>query len=509
METGTLISLALYLIAMLGIGVYGYFKSTSDLSDYMLGGRRLGPGVTALSAGASDMSGWMLMGLPGAFYVAGFSEVWLAIGLVVGAYVNYRVVAPRLRLYTYMAKDSITIPDFFENRFADTSRLLRLVSAIVIIIFFTLYTSSGLVAGGTLFENAFGMDYHWGLILTAGVVVAYTLIGGFLAVSMTDFVQGCIMFIALIMVPVAAFMILGGTEPVTTEVAKLNPAMLDPFYGATFLGVISLLAWGLGYFGQPHIIVRFMAIRSVRDFKVARRIGMTWMTVAIIGAMLTGLAGAAYVQVEGTSLLGNPYMNVDGSLANAETIFIVLSQILFHPLVGGFLLAAILAAIMSTISSQLLVTSSALTQDFYKSFLQKDASDKVQVAVGRISVFAVAVVAIGLSWVPRDTILGLVGNAWAGFGAAFGPLIILSLYWKKMNRWGALAGMIVGALTVLFWIYVPIGGATLSSHLYEMVPGVILATLAIVIVSRLTQDPNSAIQSQFDDMEVEMGKNPD
>ncbi|RUO22493.1 sodium/proline symporter PutP [Aliidiomarina iranensis] len=509
METGTIVSLVLYLIAMLGIGVYGYFKSTSDLSDYMLGGRRLGPGVTALSAGASDMSGWMLMGLPGAFYVAGFSEVWLAIGLVIGAYINYRVVAPRLRMYTYMAKDSITIPDYFENRFADTSRLLRLVSAVVIIIFFTLYTSSGLVAGGTLFENAFGMNYHWGLVLTAGVVVAYTLIGGFLAVSMTDFVQGCIMFIALVMVPVAAFMILGGTGPVTTEVAKLSPAMLNPFYGATFFGIISLLAWGLGYFGQPHIIVRFMAIRSVRDFKVARRIGMTWMIVAIIGAMLTGLAGAAYVQMEGASLVGNPYMNADGSIANAETIFIILSQILFHPLVGGFLLAAILAAIMSTISSQLLVTSSALTQDFYKSFLHKDATDKVQVAVGRISVFAVAIVAIGLSWVPRDTILGLVGNAWAGFGAAFGPLIILSLYWKKMNRWGALAGMIVGALTVLFWIYVPIGGETLSTHIYEMVPGVLFATIAIVVVSRLTEDPNDAIQTLFNDMEGEMAKNPD
>ena len=507
METGTLISLALYFLAMLSIGVYGYFKSTSDLSDYMLGGRRLGPGVTALSAGASDMSGWMLMGLPGAFYIAGFSEIWLAIGLVIGAYINYRVVAPRLRVYTYMAKDSITIPDFFENRFADSSRVLRLVSAIVIIIFFTLYTSSGLVAGGTLFENAFGMDYHWGLLLTAGVVVAYTLIGGFLAVSMTDFVQGCIMFVALVMVPVAAFIVLGGVGEVTTQLSALNPAMLNPFYGATFLGVISLLAWGLGYFGQPHIIVRFMAIRSVRDFKVARRIGMTWMIVAIIGAMLTGVAGAAYVQMEGASLVGNVYMNNDGSLANSETIFIVLSQILFHPLVGGFLLAAILAAIMSTISSQLLVTSSALTQDFYKSFLQKDASDKVQVAVGRLSVLLVAIVAISLSWVPRDTILGLVGNAWAGFGSAFGPLIILSLYWKKMNRWGALAGMLAGSITVLFWIYVPIAGAPLTTHLYEMVPGVLLATLAIVVVSRLTQDPDSDVQGQFDDMQTEMVRN--
>lgn len=507
METGTLISLALYFIAMLAIGVYGYFKSTSDLSDYMLGGRRLGPGVTALSAGASDMSGWMLMGLPGAFYVAGFSEVWLAVGLVIGAYVNYRIVAPRLRVYTFMAKDSITIPDFFENRFADSSRVLRLVSAIVIIIFFTLYTSSGLVAGGTLFKNAFGMDYHWGLLLTASVVVAYTLIGGFLAVSMTDFVQGCIMFVALVMVPVAAFMVLGGVGEVSTQVSAISPAMLNPFYGATFLGVISLMAWGLGYFGQPHIIVRFMAIRSVRDFKVARRIGMTWMIVAIIGAMLTGIAGAAYVQIEGASLVGNVYMNNNGSLANPETIFIVLSQILFHPLVGGFLLAAILAAIMSTISSQLLVTSSALTQDFYKSFLQKSASDKVQVAVGRLSVLLVAIVAISLSWVPRDTILGLVGNAWAGFGSAFGPLIILSLYWKKMNRWGALAGMLVGSITVLFWIYVPIAGAPLTAHLYEMVPGVLLATLAIVVVSRLTQEPHSDVQAQFDDMQTEMVRN--
>lgn len=505
METGTLISLALYFIAMLGIGIYGYFKSTSDLGDYMLGGRRLGPGVTALSAGASDMSGWMLMGLPGAFFLAGVSEVWLAIGLLLGAYVNYRVVAPRLRMYTYVAKDSITIPDYFENRFQDKTRILRLVSAVVIIIFFTLYTSSGLVAGGTLFENAFGLNYHYGLVLTAAVVVAYTLLGGFLAVSMTDFVQGCIMFIALIMVPVVGFFILGGIEPVTSEVRDLDPGMLNPFYGASFLGVVSLLAWGLGYFGQPHIIVRFMAIKSVRDFKAARRIGMTWMTVAIIGAMLTGLMGAAYLSINADSIGQAAYME-NGELANSETIFIVMSQILFNPFIGGFLLAAILAAIMSTISSQLLVTSSALTQDFYKSFLHKDASDKTQVAMGRISVLLVAVVAIALSWVPGDTILGLVGNAWAGFGAAFGPLIILSLYWKRMTMWGALAGMLVGALTVLFWIYAPIeiAGDTLSGHLYEMVPGVLFATIAIIIVSRLTETPNSSIRAGFTEMEDEL-----
>ncbi len=507
METGTLLSLAIYFIAMLGIGVYGYFKSTSDLSDYMLGGRRLGPGVTALSAGASDMSGWMLMGLPGAFYLSGFSEVWLAVGLTIGAYVNYLVVAPRLRVYTYVAKDSITIPDFFENRFHDDSRLLRLVSAVVIIVFFTLYTSSGLVAGGTLFENAFGMNYHYGLMLTAGVVVAYTLIGGFLAVSMTDFVQGCIMFLALIIVPVTGYYILNTDPNITSEAIQLAPEMFNPFYGVTLLGVISLLAWGLGYFGQPHIIVRFMAIRSVKDFTKARRIGMTWMIVAITGAMLTGIIGAQYVQVNGMQLVDNIYMNADGTLANAETIFIVLSQILFHPFISGFLLAAILAAIMSTISSQLLVTSSALTQDFYKSFLHKDASDKVQVMTGRISVLLVAIVASALSWVPRDTILGLVGNAWAGFGAAFGPLVILSLYWKGMNRWGALSGMVAGALTVLFWIYVPIAaldGKTLSSELYEMVPGVIISTLFIVLVSRLTAAPSEKITNEFEEMEKRM-----
>ena len=506
METGTLISLALYFIVMLGIGVYGYYKSTSDLGDYMLGGRRLGPGVTALSAGASDMSGWMLMGLPGAFYVAGFSEVWLAVGLLVGAYVNYRIVAPRLRVYTFVAKDSITIPDYFENRFYDQTRILRLVSAIVIIIFFTLYTSSGLVAGGTLFENAFAMDYHWGLVLTAAVVVSYTLLGGFLAVSMTDFVQGCIMFIALVMVPVATYLVLGDGVDFVNEVQSLSPAMLNPFYGLTFVGLISLLAWGLGYFGQPHIIVRFMAIRSVRDFKAARRIGMTWMTVAIIGAMLTGLVGAAYISVQGDALAGEGAYFVDRQLVNAETIFIVLSQILFHPLVGGFLLAAILAAIMSTISSQLLVTSSALTQDFYKSFLHKDASDKTQVMMGRISVLVVAVVAAALSWVPRDTILGLVGNAWAGFGAAFGPLIVLSLYWQRMTMWGALAGMLVGAATVLVWIYLPleIAGNTLAGHMYEMVPGVLLSTLAIVVVSRLTAPPSQAVIAQFEEMTQEL-----
>ena len=409
MATGTLVSLAIYFIAMLAIGLYAYRKSTSDVSGYMLGGRSLSPSVTALSAGASDMSGWMLMGLPGAMYLTGVSSMWIALGLVIGAFLNYLIVAPRLRTYTEVANDSITLPDFFENRFGDKSRSLRLVSSIVIIVFFTLYTSSGVVAGGKLFESSFGLDYELGLYITAGVVVVYTLFGGFLAVSLTDFVQGCIMFLALILVPTVVLNDMGGISEVTSSVEAINPGLLNLFNGVGIVAILSAMAWGLGYFGQPHIIVRFMAIRSIKDVPVARRIGMTWMLVSICGAMATGFIGIAYIAKTGTQL------------DDAETIFIVLSQILFNPLIAGFLLAAILAAIMSTISSQLLVTSSSLTEDFYKTFLHKDASDQQQVLVGRISVLLVALLAIYLAYDRDSSILSLVSNAWAGFGAAFGP----------------------------------------------------------------------------------------
>ncbi|WP_417664093.1 sodium/proline symporter PutP [Pseudidiomarina donghaiensis] len=502
METGTLVSLALYFIVMLGIGLYAYKKSTDDVSGYMLGGRKLGPGVTALSAGASDMSGWMLMGLPGAIYVSGVSQLWIAVGLLIGAYLNYIIVAPRLRTYTEVANDSITIPDYFANRFDDKTRVLRVFSSVVIIIFFTLYTSASLVAGGKLFaSSAFGLDYSLGLWVTAGVVCAYTLFGGFLAVSMTDFVQGCIMFVALVLVPIVAIFDLGGVGQVTNTVEVMNPNFLDFLWDVkkgealTTLGIISLLAWGLGYFGQPHIIVRFMAIRSVKDVPAARRIGISWMFVSIIGAMLTGFVGIAYIAEKPID------MN------DAETIFIIFSQVLFHPLISGFLLAAILAAIMSTISSQLLVTSSSLTEDFYKAFLRRDASDRELVTVGRISVLLVSLVAIALAWDPENTILGLVANAWAGFGAAFGPVIILSLFWKRMNRHGALAGMVVGAATVLFWIYAPVlaDGATLKdSDVYAIIPGFILSTIAVLVVSHLTAEPDAQLQSTFDKMEQQL-----
>ena len=490
MEFGTLVSLALYFIVMLGIGLYAYKKSTSDVSGYMLGGRSLSPSVAALSAGASDMSGWMLMGLPGAMYLSGMNSLWIAIGLVIGAFLNYLIVAPRLRTYTEVANDSITLPDFFENRFKDNSHLLRVVSSVVIVVFFTLYTSSGIVAGGKLFESSFGLNYEMGLYVTAGVVVAYTLFGGFLAVSLTDFVQGCIMFIALVLVPVVTINEVGGLGEMQASISMINPELLDIFSGVSLIGIISAMAWGLGYFGQPHIIVRFMAVRSVKDMPTARRIGMSWMIVSIIGAMATGFAGIAYVAKTGLQL------------DDSETIFIVLSQILFNPLIAGFLLAAILAAIMSTISSQLLVTSSSLTEDFYKTFLHRDATDKRQVLVGRICVFIVALLAIYLAYDPNSSILSLVSNAWAGFGAAFGPVVIASLYWKKMTRNAALAGMITGAVTVLFWIYAPItiNGQSLSSVMYEIVPGFVLCSLVIYVVSTMSPQNDTDILAKHDEM---------
>ena len=490
MELGTLVSLALYFVVMLGIGMYAFKKSTNDVSGFMLGGRSLSPSVAALSAGASDMSGWMLMGLPGAMYVSGLSSVWIAIGLVIGAFLNYIIVAPRLRTYTEVANDSITLPNFFENRFKDKSHLLRVVSSIVIIVFFTLYTSSGIVAGGKLFESSFGLNYEMGLYVTAGVVVAYTFFGGFLAVSLTDFVQGCIMFVALVLVPIVTIDEVGGFSEIQREVSNINPELLNIFSGVSLLSIISAMAWGLGYFGQPHIIVRFMAIRSVKNMPQARRIGMSWMIVAIVGAMVTGFSGIAYVAKTGIEL------------NDAETVFILLSQILFNPLIAGFLLAAILAAIMSTISSQLLVTSSSLTEDFYKTFLHHDATEKQQVFVGRLSVVLVALVSIYLAHDRNSTILSLVSNAWAGFGAAFGPVIIGSLYWKKMTRNAALAGMITGATTVLLWIYLPItiSGQTLSSLMYEIVPGFILCTLVIYIVSSIFPQNDDAILNKHEEM---------
>lgn len=491
MEVGTLVSLGAYFLLMLGIGLWAWKRSTEDIGGYLLGGRKLSPSVAALSAGASDMSGWLMLGLPGAAFVSGLSASWIAIGLFAGALLNYLIVAPRLRVHTEKTGDSITIPQFLEERFEDRSHLLRAIAAVVIILFFTLYTSAGVVAGGKLFESAFGADYRLGLWITAGVVVVYTLFGGFLAVSLTDFVQGIIMFVALLLLPIVAFAELDGQfSPLLLSV---NPAALDLVGDLSIVAIVSSLAWGLGYFGQPHIITRFMAVRSVRDVPSMRNIGMGWMGVSLVGALATGLTGAAYVARTGTPI------------EDPETIFILLSDLLFDPLITGFLLAALLAAIMSTISSQLLVSSSSLTEDFYRIYLRRAASQKELVAVGRLSTLAVALVAILLAYDPGNTILGLVANAWAGFGAAFGPVMILALTWKRLTRNGALAGIVAGAATVLFCIYAPVltGGATISSVIYEIVPGFVLGGLAAIFVSLAGSTPSASVIRNFEESESE------
>lgn len=487
MAIGVWISLFIYFALMIAIGLYAMRKSTTTSEDYMLGGRTLSPKVAALSAGASDMSGWLLLGLPGAMFVSGLGSAWIGIGLLVGAFFNWLLVAPRLREQTVHYGNAITIPSFLANRFPTQAMSLRTVSAIVIVVFFAVYTASGLVAGGKLFESAFAgvinigglSDYAAGVIITLGVVLIYTVVGGFLAVSMTDFVQGCIMMLALVIMP--AVVIFGegggGFAQATQTLNEVDPTLLSWTTGLTFIGWLSAVAWGLGYFGQPHIIVRFMAIRSLKDVPVARNIGMSWMLISLIGAISLGIFGRAYAIRNGMTI------------EDPETIFIILAELLFHPLITGFLYAALLAAIMSTVSSQLLVASSSLTEDFYRLFLRKDATEKETVRIGRISVVLVGVVAAVIASDPSSQVLGLVSNAWAGFGAAFGPLIILSLMWSRTNGAGAIAGMVVGAVTVMVWIALGWNASFMGGPgVYEIIPGFIAAFIAILVVSSLTSD---------------------
>jgi sodium/proline symporter len=480
----TFAALGLYFAGMLLIGWIA-FRRTSDHEDYMLGGRNLPPWVAALSAGASDMSGWLVMGLPGAIYVSGLIEAWIAVGLTIGAYLNWLLVAPRLRAYTEVSRNSITVPSFFENRLRDTSRLLRILSGVVILVFFTLYISSGMVAGGVFFESSFQGDYMVGMLLVTGVTLAYTLFGGFLGASLTDVVQGLMMVIALIVVPVAAIIAIGGFGEMGTLVNEVAPDHLSllggiALTGGTLLAIVSALAWGLGYFGQPHIIVRFMALRTPQEAKSARRIGISWMAVSLGGAVFSGLVGVAFIAQKGIDL------------ANPETVVLLMSQTLLHPFVAGLVLAAVLAAIMSTISSQLIVCSSALVEDLYKVFRKTPPSGARLVLFGRIAVLVVAVVAALLAISPDDTILGLVSFAWAGFGAAFGPIILLSLFWRRLSNWGALAGMFVGAATVFIW-------KALDTGLYELLPAFVFAFVAAVVVSLFTYRHNDEIQQEFTD----------
>ncbi len=489
-STPLLITFAIYLLAMIGIGVVAW-KRTRDFDDYILGGRSLGGYVTALSAGASDMSGWLLMGLPGALYLSGVSEAWIAIGLVLGAWANWKFVAGPLRVYTERTDNALTLPDYFTTRFAADGKLLRIVSALVVLVFFAVYCASGIVAGARLFESVFGLSYAQALWWGAAATILYTLVGGFLAVSWTDTVQATLMIFALILTPVIVILSIGGVGDSLRIIEQVDPAKLDWFKGGELglVGIVSLLAWGLGYFGQPHILARFMAADSLAVIPQARRIGMTWMVLCLFGAMATGFFGIAYFaqHPEQAGMVSE----------NHERVFISLSNLLFNPWIAGVLLSAILAAIMSTLSCQLLVCSSALTEDFYRGFLRPRASERELVWTGRAMVLGIALVAIFIARDPQSRVLGLVSYAWAGFGAAFGPVVLFSLFWARMTRSGALAGMVAGAATVILWKYT-------GSALYEMVPGVIAASLAIVAGSLLSRAPSDDVVARHQQVRLSL-----
>lgn len=478
-DSPLLITFIAYLLLILYLGLKAY-RRTHNIGDYILGGRKLGPTVTALSVGASDMSGWLLLGLPGAIYLAGIGEIWIGIGLTIGAYCNWLFVARPLRVYSQHANNSLTLPDYFENRFNDRSRALRVLSAIVILLFFTFYTASGLVGGAILFENSFGLDYSVALFAGAFIIVAYTFVGGFLAVVWTDAIQAMLMLAALLVAPIAVINGSGGGEAVWQQMQAVNPQSTELFGDLTLIGFVSLIAWGLGYVGQPHILARFMAAESPAKLVPARRIAMIWMIFVLFGSVATGLAGIAYF--------------ADRPLDNPETVFIALSQSLFNPWIAGIITAAILSAIMSTIDSQLLVSSSVISEDFYRVFVRPEASEKELLMVSRAAVIGIALVALVIAGDRESRVLDLVSYAWAGFGAAFGPVIVFSLFWRRMTALSGLAGMLLGAVTVVVWSNLS-GGIF---DLYEIVPGFAFASIAIVLISVLKPERNELTLKEYD-----------
>ena len=488
-----LVALAVYFGAMIGIGLYA-FRKTKGGEDYMLGGRQLHPFVAALSAGASDMSGWLLMGLPGALYMSGMVEAWIAIGLTIGAGLNWIFVAPRLRQYTQIAGNAITVPSYFGNRLHDRTNILRIAAGLIILVFFTFYVSSGMVAGGVFFQSMFGGPYLVGMLLVGGVTIVYTLFGGFLGASYTDVVQGLIMLVSLLVVPITAMFVVGGPAAMFDSVREVDPSFGSLVSGGTWVGILSAVAWGLGYFGQPHIIVRFMALRSSRDAKYGTVVGMTWMILCVGGAVFTAMAGLAYFQ-----------QNQDVQITdatNGESVFLDLAQILFHPLIAGILLAAVLAAIMSTVSSQLIVTTSALVEDIVGGVGVK-LGDVAKLWGGRIGVLVVSVIAVVLALDPDSSVLALVAFAWAGFGSAFGPIVLLSLFWRRLTMAGAAVGMVAGAVVAFVWgqfepdVTIGLFG---EQHLYEIIPGFATCLVLAVVFSLITPQPPAKAMEEFDDM---------
>lgn len=498
---------AVYLIAMIGVGVWSMSK-TNNTEDYFLGGRGLGSWVAALSAQASDMSGWLLMGLPGSIYALGTGQIWIAVGLFIGTAANWLLISKRLRRYTIVANNALTLPEYFEHRFQDKKKILLTISSVVIVIFFLVYTASALASGGKLFNTVFNIDYHIALLIGVTVILVYTFMGGFLAVCTTDLIQGLMMLIGLMTVPVFAYAFISGDF--TQLLAKSNEAAayagttadyLNPFSNGgepyRVIDILSKLAWGLGYCGMPHVLVRFMAVRSEKELKKSSAIAITWCFISLTAACLIGILGRAYLfpTVLGTN--GN---------ASAESVFIVMIDKVFTenlalPFLAGIFLCGILAAIMSTADSQLLVCASSVSKDIYKDLIKPDADDNKVLYVSRMTVIGVAAIAFLIAWNPNSSIMALVSDAWAGLGSAFGPIVVCSLFWKRTNLPGAIAGIVSGGVTVLVWDYFPlVHGQTLgtATGIYSLLVGFVISLVLIVIVSLCTKKPS---QQMLDDFE--------
>ena len=505
-----LIAFAVYLIMMIFVCAL-YMKQNNNAEDYFLGGRNLNGFVAALSAQASDMSGWLLMGLPGAIYAFGTGQAWIAIGLFIGTVCNWIFISGRLRRYTIRANNSLTLPMYFENRFHDKKRILLFVSSITIVIFFLVYTASALAAGGKLFNTVFGIDYRIALTIGAVVILTYTFMGGFLAVCATDFIQGTLMLIALLIVPIIAYSAVGAGNVSSlleqSGVAGGASSFLNLFENngepIKAVDIISNLAWGLGYCGMPHILVRFMAVRDEKELKKSKSIAIIWVALSLIAACIIGIVGRAYLFPE--------VLGTEGA-QSAESVFIATITKMFTshlalPFIGGLFLCGILAAIMSTADSQLLVTASSVAEDIYKGVLKKDAKDEKVLLVSRITVVAVAILAYLIALNPNSSIMALVSDAWAGLGSAFGPLVLLSLFWKRTNFQGAVAGIVSGAATVLVWDYLPlVNGKTIyaATGLYSLVVGFAISMVCIIAVSLLTPPPTEEMIQEFEDVN---GKN--
>ncbi len=500
---GILIIMIAYMAVMVVIGIL-YSRRNKDVSDFYLGGRRLGPVVTAMSAEASDMSSWLLMGLPGVAYLSGCAEaVWTAVGLAIGTYLNWLFVAKRLRRYSVKANNAITIPEFFSNRFHDKSHSLMVIAAAIIVVFFVPYTASGFSACGKLFGTLFGIGYVPAMLIAAVIIVAYTTLGGFLAASTTDLIQSIVMTTALVVVVFFGIHVAGGFGAVMDN-ARTMPGYLSlrnifdmetftssPYSGLT---IASLLAWGLGYFGMPHVLLRFMGIKDENKLKLSRRIAIIWVCIAMAVAVLIGIIGNAMTSVGAIGLLGTS--------AESETLLIQIALLLSNNgvlaiILAGAILAGILASTMSTSDSQLLAASSSVSQNILHDWLGLKLSERWQMIVARLTVVLIAVIAVIMARNPDSSVFRIVSFAWAGFGASFGAVMLFSLFWKRMNRNGALAGMIVGAAMVFIWKYLiaPIGGVL---GIYELLPAFICSAVAIVVVSLLTAPPDQEIIDEFE-----------